>query len=331
MNTAAATLGTTASRWWARFWFEPMASSRLGIVRGLYFAGILYVYRMEWPAPSWWGNAPDAFWAPLDVLRFVDGPASAHTLEQLRLAFLVALAAAALGIFTRVSLIATFVLGLLYCGYPYNFGTISHSDASVVLISFVLMFSRCGDSWSFDAVVRNLRRRRHPFAGSADESPEYGWPLKAIWLVIAFVMFSAGVTKLVNSGPAWVTSDTMAIWLTDSNAWHFYRGVPPTRWGLRIASMPIVPHVMAAAALLLELAFPLVLFSRRARWILVPGAIAFNLGVYVLMSPYFPHLIWANCVVWIPWHRLAARFSQRTAGERRADRVQVAPEPQAVT
>jgi hypothetical protein len=123
----------------------------------------------------------------------------------------------------------------------------------------------------------------------------------------------------------------MAIWLTDSNAWHFYRGFPPTRLGLRIASMPVVPHLMAAAALVLELVFPLVLFSRRARWVLVPGAIAFNIGVYQLMSPYFPHLIWANCVVWIPWHRVAARFGPPVGGEHRADIVQPTPEPQAVT
>lgn len=296
---------------WQRFWFEPMPAARLGIVRLLFFAGVLYLYRMELPSPARWADAPEAFWFPQNPVFRAIGPMSEATLGTIRALFLVALAGASLGVLTRLSMTATFVLGFLYSGYSQNYGAVAHADIVVVLFSFMLMFSRCGDSWSIDSLVRNVRHRRHLVDRSLDTDSEYGWPIKGLWVGMSLMMCAAGVAKLRASGPAWVTSDTLPIWLTDSNAWYFWRSYPSTHLGDRIAEWPVVSHTMAAGSMLLELLFPVVLFFPRTRWLFVPGVILFNVLIYLLMTPYFPQMIWANMIIWLPWQRLAALLMLR--------------------
>lgn len=73
---------------------------------------------------------------------------------------------------------------------------------------------------------------------------------------------------------------------------------------------------MAAAAISLETLFPLVLFSRRARIVLVPAGLLFLVGIRVLMGPTFEQFMMC-CVFWIPWAQagdwLRRRFSDRPA------------------
>jgi hypothetical protein len=70
-------------------------------------------------------------------------------------------------------------------------------------------------------------------------------------------------------------------------------------WAMELLRMGWLLPILASLALLLELLFPLALFSKRARIVLVPGAIAFNLAAYLLMGPYFIQLVAANLIVWL--------------------------------
>ena len=115
-------------------------------------------------------------------------------------------------------------------------------------------------------------------------------------MAFAVVFFSAGASKLLSSGAAWVTSDHMVTVLLKEQ----YNNDPLVAWGAWIARHPPLPNLMAALTLVLELGYPLALFSRRARLFFVPCMFAAQLGIRVLMGPAFwPFLICS--AVRVPW------------------------------
>jgi predicted DCC family thiol-disulfide oxidoreductase YuxK len=64
---------------------------------------------------------------------------------------------------------------------------------------------------------------------------------------------------------------------------------------------------MAATSLAIETLFPLALFSRRARRLLVPGAFGMLVGIRVLMGPTFGGFL-AVFAFWTPWHTVGERL-----------------------
>ena len=71
-----------------------------------------------------------------------------------------ALVLSCLGLFTRASTVASFVLGLYLLGLPQNFigEAWYHYDMLVVIVLGILAFSRCGDAFSADRLIRQARR-----------------------------------------------------------------------------------------------------------------------------------------------------------------------------
>jgi len=129
------------------------------------------------------------------------------------------------------------------------------------------------------------------------------------------VFFCAGASKLRTSGLAWIFSDTMAIFLVQAQ-YHFGNAVPLTDLGLVIARHPWLCHALAAAAIACEVGYPLALVSRWARVVAVPGTLAMQIGIRVLLGPTFLHMMACN-VFWVPWERLL-RAAQRRAAARTA-------------
>jgi hypothetical protein len=60
---------------------------------------------------------------------------------------------------------------------------------------------------------------------------------------------------------------------------------------------------MAATSLCVELLFPLTLFSRTARRVLVPAGLLFLIGIRALMGPTFEQFMLCY-VFWVPWERV---------------------------
>ena len=122
----------------------------------------------------------------------------------------------------------------------------------------------------------------------------------------AVIFFSAGLSKLRHSGLQWVFSDHLAIVLV-RHQYFVSDGEPLTSWGLAIAAYPWAPRLLAAISLATEVLYPLALFSRRARLVLVPAGIAFLVGIRLLMGPTFEPFVMCN-VFWVPWTRVLAYF-----------------------
>jgi predicted DCC family thiol-disulfide oxidoreductase YuxK len=289
-------------RKWNQFWFTPGSADNLGLCRVVFFLCLIAFYAGS--DFSGWGSVSLVFWRPIFFFYWLHIPLlSVGFLHLLQAAWKCALVLACLGCFTRLSTTASFVLGFYLIGLPKNF-RLDHTDALVVLTLLVLAFSRCGDAWSIDSLIRAARRpQEHP-----PISGEYTWPVRAVWALLALMFMAAAVSKLRHAELEWVTSQTMAIWLVTHNYGHIQD--PATSWGLFLAQHTWVTHVIAAGTIAIEAAYPLALFNTRARWLLVPSALLMQLGIRLLMGPAFYPQMFCN-VFWIPWDRVAARLMAR--------------------
>jgi hypothetical protein len=188
----------------------------------------------------------------------------------------IALALSCLGLFTRWSTKVSLILGIYLLGLPQNYSKISHLVGLLVLTMVVLAFSRCGDALSIDRWLRrSAGDNSRPAAG------EYTWPIRLVWLLHSIAFFAAGWAKLVGEG--WIFSDNLRYQFI----LHHYlddRTLLPI--GLYIAQSGALCMILALLTVGIELAAPLALFSRRARWTVIPallllqGGNAFILGVH---------------------------------------------------
>jgi len=296
---------------WNRFWFEPGPAAALGICRVLFFGSLLL-----WQLPhdfSPWGAYSSVFWMPIwlfDTFSVPLLPASA--IATVQTIWKAALFLAAIGLFTRAAMVVAFVLGTYLMGLPHNFGQTQHFDTLVVFACGALAISRAADAWSVDAW---LASRRHGEPIVRPDDGEYTWPIRFVWVAMAMIFCSAGISKLRHSGLDWILSDNLAL-LLQRQQYHVSDGEPWTNWGLWVARHPWVARSMAASSVAIETLFPLALFSRRARRILVPAGLLFLVGIRALMGPTFEQFMLCY-VFWIPWRTVLSRTGARVS-ERRA-------------
>jgi len=258
---------------------------------------------------SAWGAVSDAYWLPMPLFSALHlAPLAPDVLRALQLVWRVALVLSAIGLYTRASTIVASVLGVYLLGLPHNFGQTYHFDALLVIAMIVLACSRAGDAWSIDA-----RLNGDP---ESEPSAEYTWPIRAIWVAMSLVFFGAGLAKLRYGGLAWITSSNMSILLMRA-LYHASDADPLTRAGLWIAAHHWLASSLAAAAVITEVAFPLALISRRARFVLVPAAIMMLITIRLLMGPTFGGFLIAN-VFWVPWHAMAVRVESWVVTRRHA-------------
>jgi hypothetical protein len=183
-------------------------------------------------------------------------------------------------------------------GLPHNFGQTQHFDALVVLTSGALALSRAADAFSLDALIARHLRARRPVI----DPGEYTWPIRFVWVAMALIFCAAGLSKLRHSGLEWILSDNLAL-LLRRQQYHISDGEPWTNWGLSVARHSWVARSMAATSLCVELLFPLTLFSRTARRVLVPAGLLFLIGIRALMGPTFEQFMLCY-VFWVPWERV---------------------------
>lgn len=291
---------------WHRFWFEPVEPTNLAACRILFY-GAFFLYYLPYDFGDW-GRLSPVFWMPIDLFKHTGVPAfSADAIQGLEWFWKLALLCSCVGLFTRLSTWTAFLLGAYLIGLTHSFGKVQHDDAIFAITLGVMTLSRCGDKLSLDDWWRKKRLGEPP---AYRRSGEYRWPVRLVWLLFAFVFFGAGVSKLRHGGTAWLTSDSLAILLV-RHAYHVSDADPLVSWGLYIARHPWLYKTLAAATLFAEIAYPLALFSRRARWMLVPLMFLIQVGIRVVMGPTFYPLMICN-LFWVPWDRVFTKKPPRS-------------------
>ncbi len=297
---------------WNRFWFTPAPASTLGLCRALFFLGLC-----AWQFPrdyAPWAGYSSVFWFPTPLFAALHLPLlSVTSLSALETLWKISLVLGAIGLFTRTAMIVAFVLGTYLLGLPHNFGQTQHFDSLAVFVLGALALSRAADTWSIDALLAAIKR------GSAErpaDAAEYAWPIRFVWVAMALIFWAAGMSKLRHAGLAWIFSDNLAM-LLRRQQYHISDGEPITSWGLIVARQPALSRMLAGVSVVVESCFPLALFSRTARMLLVPSALAFLIGIRLLMGPTFEQFM-ICFVFWVPWHHVSAGVRARVARRRPA-------------
>jgi hypothetical protein len=278
------------------FFFHPATPDDLAICRILFF-GCLFIQYLGFDFAGW-GAMPASFQNPLPLFRLFHIPIlSMKYLAMLEGAFKLSLLGACLGRFTKLSTFTAAITGSYLLAIPNNFGRAGHGDGVIIILLWVLAFSCCGDARSLDR--RWMRTVRPPQPGS-EYSGEYTWPIRMVWVLMSLVYLGAGYTKLHTSGLAWVTSDNMALTFLA----HQVNGSdPPVNWGQHLAHLSWFCKGLAGFTIVLEIGFPLALFSRNARRLWVPGMFLAHVGIALLMGVVFTQFMY-TFIFWVPWSRL---------------------------
>ena len=269
--------------------FASEDARRLAAVR-IGLCGVL-AYRLATTNYGLVAGQPSALFQPLTYMKLFERMPSQGVATTLQICGVVAALAAAIGLALRLSLPVAVACSLVLNGMLNSTGRVVVGDAVLNLCLLVLLASgaAAGDAWS----VRSRRRR----AGGA----RYGWPIRTMMITIALAYFFAGIQKWRYSGLPWVTSDNLRWVLYSSSDSHKY----PNDLALFIADRPLLAHLFAAGALLLETLFPLVLFVPRLRWLFIPGAIAMHVGIRLATGLDYSTQWLTLLVVFVNWPVLA--------------------------
>jgi hypothetical protein len=214
----------------------------------------------------------------MDVFAHMPSPDLASALQTLGIA---AALAAALGLALRITLPVAFVCGLILNGMLNSTGRVMVRDALLMLCLAVIIAAgrAAGDVWAVRAPNRTAFGER------------YGWPVRSAMIVIALAYFFASFQKWRYSGFAWVTSDNLR--------WILY--AHPNGFALFIADRPLLAHLFAAGALLLETTFPLVLFVPRLRWLLIPAVLTMHVAIRIALGLDYSAQLLTVLIVFVNW------------------------------
>ena len=233
---------------------------------------------------------------------------------------LISLIAATAGYLTSASTKSAAFLFLFYQGLLRNFGHFNHDEMPIVYILIVLAFTPCGDAFSLDSLWRRTRTRAGDIV--------YGYPILLMRTLVAWSYFTSALIKLRVSGLSYFSSDnlpSLAIMhsLDNLHDTHF-------RWAFWLPRMRGVTSLVVVMLLLWELAFPLAIFSKTARRVILPLGVVFHLATMFFMNVVFPYHL-AAYAVFIDWPRLWSHVREsrlfqpvRSRIRRRADLAQTA-------
>lgn len=289
---------------WRTFWFTPASPVPLALCRVLFF-GWLLLRIVPQAATADWASVDAAFWMPTHLFAALRlGPAAGAVLRVADVVWAASLAFACLGLWTRASTCAAFLLGVYLLGLPQCFGKVDHWSGLLVLVLLVLALARCGDALSIDAWLGSRHGTlRTP---SAEWSGEYRWPIQLVRLTMALAFFAAGVAKLRFGGSAWFEPANMAAILVQPH-YALDRTLPAL--GLQLAGVKAACVFLAVTTVAAEAAAPLALVGGRPAAVIVGTLFLMQLGNAVLLGVHasFPFL---GCYAfWLPWQALLDRFA----------------------
>jgi len=282
-----------------RYFFAPTSAQDLGYCRvafclwiSLFYLPLFDNYQSQ--NISGFADVGEVFWQPIFPFNQLGIGVLPHPwIDWLVILWKGFLVTACMGVFTRTSLWGAFLLGVYCIGLPFNFGKISHNGGALVIAFGILAISRAGDAISLDSWWR--RRRGAP---TAKASGEYRWPIRFMWVLLACVYASSGLSKWLALGFQYLDPDTVAGFLRQrSFAWN---SQPWTEWGYTFADYPWLCSAVGLGALLAESSFFLALVSQRARWVLLPALFFGHFGIAAVLGPRFFQFL-ALYVFWVPW------------------------------
>ena len=198
------------------------------------------------------------------------------------------------GLLTSLSTKVSLLLVIFYEGLVRSFGHYNHDEMVAVYYLAILAFTPCGDAFSFDHWLRLKKPNQPLFA--------YGFPVFLMQLLMAWVYFSSALVKLRVAGLTYLSADNFPVLAI----FHSLDNLHDTNfrlafWLPQIRS--VLPFVVGLV-LVWELLFPLAVFWRRSRWLMLGLGIVFHIATLLLMNIFFPYQL-AMYLVFVDWDRVA--------------------------
>ena len=280
----------SVARRWRGFWFEPDHAANLAGARIV--VGTLALWHILSRDYAGMAQLSD-FWSvvpPMQRWRYLIFTDLSGFEPFVQLIACVALVGVILGIFPRLSCLVAGVLvyhlaplETVFWGQQQPTGR-GMTFAAPFLI--ILSVSRSADA-------HRLWPRGQP---EVPVSWEYGWPRKLMWLMFAQIYLFAFIGKMTTAGPAWAAPEHMRRWFIAFNVseWWRFRSL-----GLWLAEHPFLGQTLGLLTLAFQVSFISTVFSRRARYVLVPVAALFSLGTSVALNIHVGEgwlvLLFVNC------------------------------------
>ena len=271
----------------------PASPFALGVVR--FFVHGLFLFDTVFTSYSALGSLPPTILRPTGVMKFLpwsffDALQTHSGILTLKTLMLVSLLLSTAGLFTVVSTKTSLLLVLFYQGLLRSFGHFNHDEMIAVYFLVVLAFTPCGDAFSIDSRRGKLSPQRPAFA--------YAYPILLMQLLLSWVYFSSALIKLRVAGWKYLSPDNLpalAIFHSLDNLHDTaFRGafwLPQVR--------EYLPYAVAFI-LIWEMLFPLAVFFRRVRWLILGIGVVFHVSTLFLMNIFFPHqlLMYAIFINW---------------------------------
>ena len=279
----------------------PTDADALAVIRAAFCVFVLL--QMLLTDFAAFGRLPTTIMRPTGAMQLLSWPIYDAVITPRGMVILkamlgVSLLAASLGLFTSVTTKFAALLFIFYEGLVRSFGLFNHDEMIGVYILVVLAFTPCGDSFSFDRRLGRATPRRPGIA--------YGYPILLMRILVGWSYFSSALIKLRMTGVRYFSPDNLPV----VSIWHSLDNLHESQHKLAfwLPSIRGITGAIVIVALLWELLFPLAIFSKLARRILLPFGIVFHLLTIPFMNISFPYHM-AAYVVFIDWPRVASRLT----------------------
>jgi hypothetical protein len=271
----------TFSQRFEAFWFTPESPANLTVARALLAGTALWVVLSRFDLPSVLGF-PDEMWAGVSLAQRVRFAYLLPLVVERSLWVLlhVLLVGAILGVAMRATCILSGLLvihfapleSILWVPNPYLRG-LTIPALGLLTLGF--------------AGARNSRR----------------WPLLLTQVFFAQIYFFAGYAKIFTSGFGWIDAENIRRYLLLLTQ---FLGFDRHNVAYAFVEHPILCAMIAWAAVVYDLAFPIVIFKPATRWFMLPLAIIFHIGNAALFHVVFQEA--TLLLLFVNWQPLADRI-----------------------
>jgi hypothetical protein len=274
----------------------PASPFALGVVRFVVHG--IFLFDTVVTSYTALGSLPPTILRPTGVMKFLpwsffDALQTHGGMLTLKTLMLLSLLLSTAGFLTAISTKTSLLLVLFYHGLLRSFGHFNHDEMIAIYFLVVLAFTPCADAFSTDSWLSRRGKttpQRPAFA--------YAYPIFLMQLLLAWVYFSSALIKLRVAGWKYLSPDNLpalAIFHSLDNLHDTaFRGafwLPQVR--------EYLPYAVGFT-LIWELLFPLAVFFRRLRWLILGIGFVFHVATVPLMNIGFPHqlLMYAVFVNW---------------------------------
>ena len=284
-------LGGMSGRWvdrWNAYWFPVTGTRDLALCRVIAVAAQLFWFFPSFHEQLNLVSKNSSFIDPQVFIRVIAAavprellftPAAFRVIHAVTIA---AGLAALIGLLTRASLFV-FALGIwFFVAHLYSYADVHHESALFLIFLLLLAFAPCDRHLSVDAVLRRKRAGSH----RDDRSDMALWPLRLAHVLLAMTYFSAGASKLISGGMAWMNGYTLENYVFGDAV---TRGFP---FGIWLAQHHTLSILLSVFTIVFELGFFVSLLVPRLAPLILLTGIFFHIGLYAAAGhDFFPHMV----------------------------------------